>query len=111
MAAPGRHGASAATLLGGCLNSSGGGESVVNVKLDGVGTISEKSYDGTSDNLLTAGLGKAGLGAAEAPVPANPTALTAAELRRLAIFADRPQPLRSAEGEGSVDQDHAGQTG
>ncbi|SDC04962.1 hydroxybutyrate-dimer hydrolase [Cupriavidus sp. YR651] len=51
-----------------------------------VGTVKIQSYDGTSDDLLTAGLGKDGIGSATAPVPANPAAPTAAELRRYAIY-------------------------
>jgi hydroxybutyrate-dimer hydrolase len=47
------------------------------------GSISSKTYDGNSDDLLTAGLGASGLASATAPsVSATPTA---AELRRLAI--------------------------
>ena len=47
------------------------------------GAVSSKSYDGNSDDLLTAGLGATGLATATAPtVSATPTA---AELRRLAI--------------------------
>jgi len=47
------------------------------------GSISSKTYDGNSDDLLTAGLGATGLASAAAPaVSATPTA---AELRRLAI--------------------------
>jgi len=44
-------------------------------------------YDGVSDDLLTAGLGKSGLAGA-APAIANPASPTAAELRRLAIWAN-----------------------
>ena len=52
-----------------------------------VGTIGVQNYDGNTDDLLTAGLGKDGLIAtATAPVPADPAAPTAAELRRIAIF-------------------------
>src|SRR5438128_3721490 len=72
-------------LLAGC-GGGGGGESIINVKPAFVGTITKTTYNGTTDDLLTAGLGKTGLGAAAAPAPANPTAPTAAELRRLAIF-------------------------
>ena len=50
-----------------------------------VGAISTIVYDGASDDLLTAGLGKTGLGGA-APTVAVPTAPTAPELRKLAIF-------------------------
>ena len=47
------------------------------------GNISSKTYDGNSDDLLTAGLGASGLASATAPAVSNPP--TAAELRRLAI--------------------------
>jgi hydroxybutyrate-dimer hydrolase len=57
-----------------------------NLKPSFVGAITKSTYDGVSDDLLTGGLGKTGLGAAAAPPPASPTAPTAAELRRLAIF-------------------------
>ncbi|HYV66737.1 MAG TPA: 3-hydroxybutyrate oligomer hydrolase family protein, partial [Myxococcales bacterium] len=51
------------------------------------GAIVTTSYDGTTDDLLTGGLGKSGLGfAALAPGFANPASPTAAELRRLAIY-------------------------
>jgi len=52
-----------------------------------VGTVGIKSFDGNSDDLLTAGLGKDGLSAA-APAFANPNAPTAAELRRNAIWSN-----------------------
>jgi hydroxybutyrate-dimer hydrolase len=45
------------------------------------------TYDGVSDDLLTAGLGKTGLAGA-APTIVNPASPTAAELRRLAIWAN-----------------------
>ncbi|ACA15307.1 putative D--3-hydroxybutyrate oligomer hydrolase lipoprotein transmembrane [Methylobacterium sp. 4-46] len=44
-------------------------------------------YDGTSNDLLTAGLGKSGL-AGPAPQPADPLRPTAEELRRLAIYSN-----------------------
>jgi len=47
-----------------------------------------RSYDGNSDDLLTAGLGKTGLASATAPAIANPAQPTAAELRRLAIWSN-----------------------
>jgi hydroxybutyrate-dimer hydrolase len=64
-----------------------------------LGTISSKSYDGVSDDLLTAGLGKTGLaGAAPAYIdPANPTA---AELRRNAIHANYRAVLDIAANSG-----------
>ena len=49
------------------------------------GSIVSATYDGTSNDLLTAGLGKSGLAGA-APAVANPTSPTVAELRRLAIY-------------------------
>ncbi|NYH98710.1 3-hydroxybutyrate oligomer hydrolase family protein [Cupriavidus plantarum] len=51
-----------------------------------VGTINTLAYDGNTDDLLTGGLGKDGIGSATAPVPADPAAPTAAELRRYAIW-------------------------
>jgi hydroxybutyrate-dimer hydrolase len=44
-------------------------------------------YDGVTDDLLTAGLGKSGLAGA-APAIADPSNPTAAELRRLAIYSN-----------------------
>jgi hydroxybutyrate-dimer hydrolase len=58
-----------------------------NVAPSYLGTITATSYDGVSDDLLTAGLGKTGLGGA-APGYADATNPTAAELRRNAIFAN-----------------------
>lgn len=52
------------------------------------GSVVQISYDGSSDDLLTGGLGKAGLLATAAPTFANPLAPTAAELRRNAIFTN-----------------------
>jgi hydroxybutyrate-dimer hydrolase len=77
----------AAGLVAGCNGGGDGGEIVVlNQKPAFVGTITKTTYNGASDDLLTAGLGKTGLGAAAAPPPANPTAPTAAELRQSVIF-------------------------
>ena len=50
------------------------------------GEVRKTSYDGTSDDLLTAGLGKTGLGSGVAPTFADALAPTAAELRRAAIY-------------------------
>ncbi len=74
-------------LLAGCAGSGGPAPST-NAKPAFVGTITKTFYDGASDDLLTGGLGKTGLGAAAAPAPANPAAPTAAELRRNAIFTN-----------------------
>ena len=49
------------------------------------GEVRSMIYDGVSDDLLTAGLGKAGL-AGVPPTYANPLAPTAAELRRASIY-------------------------
>jgi len=51
------------------------------------GDIRATSYDGTSDDLLTGGLGKTGLAAA-APAYANPASPTVAELRRNGIYTN-----------------------
>ena len=51
------------------------------------GPVQETAYDGLTDDLLTAGLGKTGLMAA-APAYVNPFAPTAAELRRNAIHTN-----------------------
>lgn len=53
-----------------------------------LGGITRTDYDGKSNDLLTAGLGKTGLAAATAPVYAQPDQPTAAELRRNAIYAN-----------------------
>lgn len=50
------------------------------------GDIIKNSYDGTTDDLLTAGLGAAGLQSAAAPGFVDPLKPTAAELRRRAIY-------------------------
>lgn len=53
----------------------------------GFGTVKTTSYDGTTDDLLTAGLGKTGIAGA-APTFADPLNPTAAELRRRAIYVN-----------------------
>ena len=76
----------AALFVGGC--SSGprsDTEVAVNEKPAFLVAVTRTVYDGASDDLLTAGLGKTGLAGA-APTFANPTAPTAAELRRAAIW-------------------------
>ena len=52
------------------------------------GSVRSARYDGTTDDLLTAGLGKTGLASATAPAPADPAHPTATELRRLAIHTN-----------------------
>ena len=86
--------AAGAVLLAGCsvLSACGGGNDgnnvPGNVKPAFVGQVTTNHYDGVSDDLLTAGLGASGLASATAPSIANATAPTAAELRRLAIYAN-----------------------
>ena len=76
-------GALAALGTSGCGSLSD--EDDLNTRPSWLGSVSAASYDGSSDDLLTAGLGKTGLGSATAPTFATPTAPTAAELRRQAI--------------------------
>jgi hydroxybutyrate-dimer hydrolase len=58
-----------------------------NVRPDYVkGTIVATTYDGNSNDLLTGGLGKSGLGSATPPAVASASAPTVAELRTLAIY-------------------------
>jgi hydroxybutyrate-dimer hydrolase len=80
----------AAALLAGCGGGSttvrlGDGDYEVNVKPAFVGTATTTTYDGSSDDLLTAGLGRAGLAGAAPALSASPTA---AELRKLAIYSN-----------------------
>ncbi len=58
-----------------------------NTKPAFVGTVTKTAYDGTTDDLLTAGLGKSGLAGAT-PAIAIPDSPTPAELRRLAIYVN-----------------------
>jgi hydroxybutyrate-dimer hydrolase len=67
------------------LASCGGDSNSINVKPAQLGTVAVVSYDGTSDDLLTGGLGWDGLKGA-APAIANPNNPTAAELRKRAIY-------------------------
>lgn len=82
-------GRGALTLLAAAaLSACGGGTEVLNQVPGFVhGSVSVVSYDGSSDDLLTAGLGRTGLAGA-APAYANPAAPTAAELRRNAIHTN-----------------------
>ena len=50
------------------------------------GAIVSTTYDGNTNDLLTAGLGKTGLGSATPPTVAVATAPTVTELRTLAIY-------------------------
>ena len=60
----------------------------LNVLPSYLGTITSTTYDGNTDDLLTAGLGRTGLAAAAAPAYADPLKPTPAELRRNAIYAN-----------------------
>lgn len=72
-------------LLAGCTDD--GDAPPSNAEPSTIGEVTRTVYDGASDDLLTAGLGRTGLGGA-APTPADPAAPTGAELRRLAIFSN-----------------------
>lgn len=77
----------AAAVLAACGGSSGD-SAAPNTKPGYLGTISETTYDGSSNDLLTAGLGATGLAAAAPPAFADPLKPTAAELRRTAIHTN-----------------------
>lgn len=65
-----------------------------------LGSITRTDYDGKSNDLLTAGLGKTGLAAATTSAYANPEQPTAAELRRNAIYANYRAVLDIATNSG-----------
>ncbi|CAN7647667.1 3-hydroxybutyrate oligomer hydrolase family protein [Pseudoduganella sp. LjRoot289] len=73
---------------------------VLNVLPSYLGAVTSTSYDGSSDDLLTAGLGKTGLAAATPPAYADPLKPTAAELRRNAIYANYRAVLDIAANSG-----------
>lgn len=76
-----------ALALAGLVAGCGGGSDVeLNVRPSYLSTERTTSYDGTSDDLLTAGLGASGLASASAPTVADPLNLSAPELRRVAIY-------------------------
>ena len=75
----------AAAVLAAC---GGGSDASINTKPAYLGAIKTTSYDGGSDDLLTAGLGKTGLASPLAPAYADPLKPTAAELRRTAIHTN-----------------------
>jgi hydroxybutyrate-dimer hydrolase len=76
----------------------GSGDYEVNLPPAGIRAISSTAYDGTSDDLLTAGLGRAGLASAAAPtLSATPTA---AELRKLAIHTNYRAIVDTTAGGG-----------
>lgn len=69
-------------------DDNGGGPATNSVPKFVSGAIKSQTYDGQSDDLLTAGLGKTGLAAATAPSISNPASPSAADLRRLAIWSN-----------------------
>jgi hydroxybutyrate-dimer hydrolase len=74
----------AATMVAGCAGLKG--SPTVNLLPPFASAVKRTAYDGTSDDLLTAGLGKTGLASATAPAIANATLPTTAELCKLAIY-------------------------
>lgn len=81
--------AALAVLVAAVLTACGGGDGgELNAKPGYLGTVRQQGYDGSSDDLLTAGLGKSGLAVATAPSFAIALQPTAAELRRLAIYTN-----------------------
>jgi hydroxybutyrate-dimer hydrolase len=70
-------------MLAGC----GGNSENINSKPSFLGTVVSASYDGVTNDLLTAGLGATGM-AGTAPTYVDPTAPTAAELRRATIYSN-----------------------
>ncbi len=95
--------ASALAMAAGCGNSDdttlGAGDYEVNLKPAFAGTATTTAYDGNTDDLLTAGVGKSGLlSTAAAPVlPATPTV---AEIRKLAIVTNYRAIVDTTAGGG-----------
>jgi len=79
------------------------GPEIINERPGFLGTITAKTYDGVSDDLLTAGLGATGL-AGPVPTYVNDANPTAAELRRNAIWSNYRaiQDISSAAGFGRL---------
>ncbi|WP_375294250.1 3-hydroxybutyrate oligomer hydrolase family protein [Caballeronia sp. PC1] len=77
-----------AACHGGSDDNNGGGTPTNTLPNFVAGSVNTQTYDGVSDDLLTAGLGKTGLASTTAPGIANNAAPTAAELRRLAIYSN-----------------------
>ncbi|KWR88713.1 D-(-)-3-hydroxybutyrate oligomer hydrolase [Cupriavidus sp. IDO] len=92
--------AAAALLAAACGGGSDNTNPNPNVKPSFIGTVTITAYDGTTDDLLTAGLGKDGLSSSTAPVPADQIAPTAAELRRLAIYTNYRAIVDTTSGGG-----------
>lgn len=75
-----------AVLAAAALAACGGGDYTPNFKPSFLGVVQQTTYDGATDDLLTAGLGKSGLQGSTAPGFADPLKPTAAELRRAVIY-------------------------
>lgn len=76
----------ATTLLVAACHHHHGNNDIENTRPDFLkSAIVSTTYDGTTDDLLTAGLGKSGLQGA-APTAATPASPTTAELRKIAIY-------------------------
>ena len=91
--------AAACLLLASC-GANEHDKDVLNALPSYLGTITSTTYDGQTDDLLTAGLGKTGLAAATAPAYADASNPTAAELRRNAIYANYRAVLDIAANSG-----------
>ncbi len=80
--------AGAVTVLAGCFGGESSAPPELNALPAGItNVVGPAVYDGTSDDLLTAGLGKTGMSGA-APGFADPLHPTVAELRRRAIYVN-----------------------
>ena len=76
----------------------GSGDYEINIKPAFAGTVTNTSYDGAGDDLLTGGLGRAGLALAAGPaLSATPTAV---ELRKLAIHTNYRAIVDTTAGGG-----------
>ena len=87
----------AASCGGDTTVSLGGGDFEVNIKPAFAGTVANTTYDGTSDDLLTAGLGRTGLAGAAPTLSATTTAV---ELRKLAIHTNYRAIVDTTPGGG-----------
>jgi hydroxybutyrate-dimer hydrolase len=90
--------------LAACGGGDDGPAETLNAKPSYVGTVQRVDYDGQTDDLLTAGLGKTGLANPVLPAYVDPAHPTAAELRRAAIHGNYRAMLdmTSAGGYGTL---------